>query len=221
MFDRSSLSEQVEIALKKEITSGRMQPGQRVSTSDLRAAWKISSTPFRDAVRALENQGFVTVEPRKGIYVATMDADAVKEIFDLRIALECMAVERATPLVPAEEASRVLHAYLQAEQDCKAGKLKLDHMTDRLVHDLAWNHCGNRRLQKALASHRELIHWAQCTIIRKQPDAYRIALPEHIRIMHSICAGDAEAAAHAMRTHLECSSVRLCAQLMPKDPDFV
>jgi DNA-binding GntR family transcriptional regulator len=105
MFDRSSLSEQVEIALKKEITSGRMQPGQRVSTSDLRAAWKISSTPFRDAVRALENQGFVTVEPRKGIYVATMDADAVKEIFDLRIALECMAVERATPSRTAKRAS--------------------------------------------------------------------------------------------------------------------
>ena len=96
MFDRASLSEQVEIALKNEITSGRMQPGQRISTTDLRAAWNISSTPFRDAVRALEIQGFVIVEARKGVFVAPLDAKAVSEIFDLRIALECIAIERAT-----------------------------------------------------------------------------------------------------------------------------
>jgi DNA-binding GntR family transcriptional regulator len=213
VFERSSLSEQVEVALKKEITSGRMMPGQRISTSDLKAAWKISSTPFRDAVRALEIQGFVTVEARKGIYVAEMDGDAVNEIFDLRIALECMAVERATPLVPSDEANRVRDAYVEAKRASEAGDLSLASKTDRLVHDLARIHCGNKRLQRALASHMELIGWAQRTINRKLPAASVIALPEHIQIMTAICARDPEAAARAMRTHLENSRERLRAQL--------
>ena len=123
MFDRASLSEQVEIALKNEITSGRMLPGQRISATDLKAAWNISSTPFRDAVRSLEMQGFVVVEARKGVFVAPLDAKAVSEIFDLRIALECMAIERATPLVPTHEAARVLAAYTNAQEAHEAGDL--------------------------------------------------------------------------------------------------
>jgi DNA-binding GntR family transcriptional regulator len=210
------LSEQVENALKKEITSGRMHPGQQVSASYLGSDWKISSTSFRNAVRALERQGFVTVAPRKGIYVAAMDAEAIIEVFDLRIALECMAVERATPLVPPDEASRVLKTYMKARA-CNAGKVRLEK-ADRLVHDLAYVHCGNRRLQKALASHKELIQWAQSTIIREQPDAYRIALPEHIQIMNAICAREDEAASSAMRTHLECSRARFCAQFDKFNP---
>lgn len=213
MFERASLSEQVEVALKKEITSGRMQPGQKISASDLRATWKISSTPFRDAVRSLERQGFVTVEARKGIYVASMDAETVNEIFDLRIALECMAVERATPLLSVEEASRVLDSYIEAQAASEAGDLSLASRTDRLVHDLARLHCGNKRLQKALACHMELIRWAQRTINRKLPAAYVIALPEHIRIMRAICARDAAGAASAMRTHLENSRERLRSQI--------
>lgn len=213
MFERTSLSEQVEAALKEEITSGRLQPGQRISASDLRTAWNISSTPLRDALRSLEMQGFVVVEARKGIHVGPLDAHQVSEIFDLRIALECMAVERATPLVPADEAARVLEAYRTASTAARSGDAKLVARADRLVHDLARLHCGNQRLQKALDAHMELIRWAQRTIIRKLSAAYVLALPEHIRIMEAICARDGEAAARAMRAHLEVSRTRLQEQL--------
>jgi DNA-binding GntR family transcriptional regulator len=213
MFERSSLSEQVEIALRNEITSGRMAPGQKISAADLKAAWKISSTPLRDAVRSLEMQGFVIVEARKGIYVAPIDATAVNEIFDLRIALECMAVERATPLTPEKEAARILNGYLEAQKAAEVGDFALAAKTDRTVHDLARANCGNDRLQKALASHMELIRWAQRTINRKMPSAFVIALPEHIAIMKAVSGRDAEGAARAMRRHLESSRERLKTQL--------
>jgi DNA-binding GntR family transcriptional regulator len=213
MFERSSLSEQVEVALRNEITSGRMAPGQRISANDLKTAWNISSTPLRDAVRSLEAQGFVIVEARKGIYVAPMDTKAVSEIFELRIALECMAVERATPLAPEKDTSRVLNGYLDAEKAAASGDLSIASKVDRSVHDFTRAHCGNERLQKALASHMELIRWAQRAINRKVPAAYVIALPEHIQIMRAMCARDADGAARAMRTHLENSRERLKAQL--------
>jgi len=212
MFERASLSDQVEVALKDEILSGRLRPGERINPGDLQAAWSVSSTPLRDAVRSLERQGFVTVEARKGIRVAPIDAEMVTEIFEVRMALECMAVEGAARRVPEEEAERVLEAYRKAKRAAEAGDVGPASKSDRLVHDLARLHCGNRQLQKALDSRMELIRWAQRTINRKLTAAYVIALPEHLRIMEAIRARDSEGAARAMRAHLEQSLQRLQEQ---------
>lgn len=213
MFDKLSLSEQVENALRDEITHGRLRPGQRVSVADYQENWKVSSTPFRDAVRSLERQGFLTVEPRRGVYVSPMNAGAVQEIFDVRIALECMAIELATPLVPAAEAARVRDAYLQAQRRARQGDRSLLGATDRLVHDLALEHCGNGRLQRLLSGQLHLIRWAQNTIIDEMPTALELALPEHIEILDAVCAREPARAAGAMRLHLENSCVRLSQRL--------
>lgn len=215
MFDKLSLSEQVENALRDEITHGRLRPGQRISVSDYQESWKISSTPFRDAVRSLERQGFIIVEPRRGVYVSPIDAEAVKEIFDVRIALECMAIELATPLVPIAEAERVRDAYLQAQRQARLGDRSLLNATDRLVHELALDYCGNSRLQRLLTSQVHLIRWAQNTIIKEMPAALELALPEHIDILDAVCAREAERAARAMRLHLGNSCIRLSQQLAP------
>lgn len=221
VFDRASLSEQVELALKEEIMGGRMLPGQRINIGDFQTAWKVSSTPFRDALRSLEIQGFVTVEARKGAYVAPLDEQSVSEIFDLRIALECMAIERATPVVPEAEAQLVLNVYLAADAGGKAGDATPIAQADRLVHELARVHCRNVRLQKALLSHNELIRWAQRMIVRKQSGAYLLALPEHIAIMRAVCARDPQAAAVAMRIHLENSRERLRAHALADNRDSI
>jgi DNA-binding GntR family transcriptional regulator len=213
MFNKLSLSEQVEDALRQEITEGRVLPGERVSINDYQETWNISSTPFRDAIRALEMQGFVKVEPRKGVYVAPMNRETIREIFDLRIALECMAVELATPLVPQEEAEAARSAYLEMPALFDRADAATLKTTDILVHDLARNHCGNRRLQRLLVGQMDLFRWAQNSIIQQMPRSYEIALPEHLEIMNAICARDVSRATRAMRTHLENSRARLEAKL--------
>lgn len=215
MFDKLSLSEQVENALREEITHGRLRPGQRISVADYQESWKISSTPFRDAVRSLEQRGFIIVETRRGVYVSSMNASAVKEIFDVRIALECMAIELATPLVPSTEAERVRGAYLQAQHQALLGDRSFLSTTDRLMHELALEHCGNSRLQRLLSDQLHLIRWAQNTIIKEMPTAYELALPEHIAILDAVCAREADRAARAMRLHLENSCRRSTEQLVP------
>src|ERR1700689_2336127 len=146
VFNRASLSEQVEAALRQEITLGRLRPGQKINASDYLANWNVSITPFRDAVRTLQNQGFVTVEPRKGVYVAPLNLKALQEIFELRIALECMAIELATSRADAGEAERVRAAYVKAGVRVRKGDGALLAETDEAVHDLGRNACGNARL---------------------------------------------------------------------------
>lgn len=213
MFERASLSEQVEVALRQEITHGKLRPGQRINAADYKTNWNVSSTPFRDAIRALQIQGFVTVEPRKGVYVAPVNVTTLQEIFELRIAFECIAIELATAHVPQQEALSVRGAYLDARDHLEAGDTSLLAKRDRLVHELAENHCGNSRLQQLLSAHTDLFHWAQNTIIRELPKSYELALPEHIQIMDAVCDRDAAGAAAAMRSHLENSHERLARRL--------
>ena len=212
IINRQSLSEQVEDLLREEITIGRVCPGDRVDVATYQKNWNVSSTPFRDALRALEAQGFVTIEPRKGVYVASMNDETLREIFDLRIALECMAVELATPRIPEDRLHRLLEAQTRLNDLAASGKQDVFEEEDTAVHDIARDYCGNSRIERLLIGQRDLFRWAQNTIIAEIPHSYALAFPEHLEIAMAYLARDVSAARDAMRSHLEKSRDRLVAR---------
>jgi len=204
MFNKSSLSEQVENALKEEIISGRLAPGQRIDLNAFSLNWSISITPLRDAVKQLESVGLVEISPRRGVFVSRLDQQAIKEIFELRIALECMAIQLATHAVPIEEARNAKKLYSQAKSALrKEHRDELLPKIDMLIHNLGIKYCGNQLLVKMMEGLRDLIRWSQQTIIRNLNESYETTLPEHIRIAEAVCARDAAGAAEAMRVHLQ------------------
>lgn len=215
-FNTASLSEQAEVALKEEILSGRLAPAERINLGKYAADWKLSPTPLRDAVRQLEAQGFVEVSPRRGVFVATIDRTALIEIFQLRIALECLAVELATPRIPLHEAQDVRDRYLAARdaatpQERAAMLAEIDH----LIHALVVRHTGNARLTRIMDGLHDLIRWSRWTSFAQARVPYEAALPEHVRIAEAICRRDTAGAARAMREHLENTIDRIERELGP------
>src|ERR1700678_1590884 len=85
---QDSLAQKVAEALSEQIVSGRLLPRQRVDLSHYAALWNVSVTPLRDAGKHLESLGLIKVLPRRGVFVADLGAKEVKDIFDVRIALE-------------------------------------------------------------------------------------------------------------------------------------
>lgn len=209
-FDPSSLSDRAGDALKEEILSGRLAPGQRIDLQAYSANWSISITPLRDAVKNLEKIGLVEVSSRRGVFVSSLDQKRLKEIFELRIALEPLAIRLATPAIPAEEAQQARLLYLQAQSATEEeGKQEMLLKTDLLIHDLGIGHCGNQRLNNIMDDLRDMVRWSQQTIIRHLNEPYETTLPEHIRIIEAVCARNPGAAADAMRLHLEKSYERI------------
>lgn len=208
MIDATPLSSQIERELKRGIVTGELKPGQKISIEELAAQWQVSSTPVRDAIRRLEAIGFLKVAPRKSVYVAKMDARTFKDIFDLRVALECMAVELALPNLPVSLIDEVIAAYETA-----FAQSSLDHdleplrNVDPLVHELFLNHCGNAKLVEIMDGLSDLITWARKIIVR-QPQSYEIAHHEHMAVLRATRAGDSPAAQAAMRRHLRNSCER-------------
>ncbi len=206
MLQTASLSEQIEEALRQEILSGRLAPGQRIDISKLCAAWDVSSTPIRDAVRRLEMRGLVEVSPRRGVFVSTFDSKTFKNVFDLRIAIECLAVELATPLIPTDEIERAIKIYEEAgryfrETGDRAPLIEHEH----LIHDLILHYCDNPRLAEIMAGLQDLINWARMTSVRRHPRSYELALPEHLAILYALRQRDVAKGQALMRAHLKSS----------------
>lgn len=203
MDNSSLLSKQIEQAIKEEIIAGDLEAGHKISIAELRKKWGTSSTPIRDAVKSLEGKGFLIVLPRESITVTTMDRETFREVFDLRIALECMAVELATPLIPIEKIDETINIYRNA-----AKKFELNHdieclnRVDFFVHELVFAFCNNKRLVHMNHEISDLTEWARRIVIN-QPHSMEFALPEHLHILNAIRRRSVVDAQEAMRIHLK------------------
>lgn len=206
-----SLSDQAEKILKEEIISGRRPPGERIDVHALAEMWKVSPTPVREAVRILGEQGLVEISPRRGSFVAQVSRRALREIFEVRIALESATTRLATPLVPEAEAQNVLHMYRRARDTATHDRDPVLSSVDNIIHDLLVRYCGNARLIKIMDGLREHVRWGQQTIILREP--YTVTLPEHIRIAEAVCARDVKGAVEAMDSHLSNTLARLDSHL--------
>lgn len=205
-----SLAERALEALSKEILSGRLAPGQRIDLAAYASKWHISVTPIRDAAKHLEASGLLTVLPRRGIFVAELTSKDLNDIFEVRIALECLAIRLATPLIPEKEARRALNLYERAKDaEPNDGRDLALAKIDSLIHDLAREYCGNPRLQKIMRSTEYLVKASQISTITNVRQSYVASLPEHIEICKAVCDRDSDRAVSAMSRHLENTRKRL------------
>lgn len=213
VLQKASLSEQIENALKEEILKGRFAPGEKISVEVLAEEWEVSNTPIRDAMRRLEKAGMLKVVPRRGVYVATIDQEDFKHVFDLRIALECLAVKTATTQIPDEDVQNLLDTYAEAERRlCEDNDRDFLITHDHLVHDVIVQYCGNPKLIEYMQDLHNLSIWAQGAMNARQPDSFEKALPEHLEIVRALKARDVKTAETSLRSHLECVYHRAQAQ---------
>lgn len=95
--------DEVASRLRVAILSGAIAPGQRLIETEVAETLGISRGALREAIHILRNEGLVVSTPRKGTYVISMGPHDVDEIYDIRTALEIVAMQRALRwIVPAD-----------------------------------------------------------------------------------------------------------------------
>jgi len=82
-LNRRSSGGSAALYIRKLIFDGYLRPGARVRQEDIAKALGISRIPVREALIALEQQGWVTIEPNRGAFVATLDEQAVRDHYEL------------------------------------------------------------------------------------------------------------------------------------------
>ncbi len=203
MLDTTSLSEKIESQLKQEILSGELTPGQRLTIDVIAERLQVSAMPVRDAVHRLESRGLLKVAPRRGLYVEDFDQTRFNHTMDVRIALECLAVELATRRIPTQEIQNAREVYrCGGEHYQQTGDLAKLAQCDNLLHDLIISHSENPLLMSIMGQLQDLISWAHLIVAKLQPKANLDALPEHLEIFDRLIERDVTATQTAMRNHL-------------------
>jgi DNA-binding GntR family transcriptional regulator len=93
---RRTRSEGVADRLRQAIISGEMPLGSRVRQQELAARFGVSTTPVREAFQMLQTEGLLQIDPHKGAIVRQPTEAEVREIYEMRMALEGLAIEKAT-----------------------------------------------------------------------------------------------------------------------------
>lgn len=191
-------SETVAEKLREALLSGALRPGQRLVEQELAHRFGIGQTTLREALKDLENEGFVRKTPKRGTYITELTREDFRNILDVRMLLEAVAIERAAPRITAP-ALRQLAGTVKAMQ-AAARRLELAafHKHDLAFHRLIWNFAGNDYLSATLE--RVAFGLFAFVLLQRQTDSgdgFLAAAEQHQQILSGLRSGDPSAAREA------------------------
>ena len=196
-------------AMRDAIRDGRFAPGQRLVVAEVTKKLGVSAGPVREAVRRLTGEGLVEITPHVGATVRQFGAKDVREIFQLREAVEGLAAKLAAE---AGETRRELAGMLEAARRLLAGGGEgyVGHNHD--FHELIYRLAGNDRLREMAAQltlpiYRLRFHYLM------DPAYIRVSAQEHELIAEAILGGDGVRAERMMRNHIRNSGAALLEAL--------
>jgi DNA-binding GntR family transcriptional regulator len=214
---RRLLAEDVADRIREEILAGGFDQGERLVEATIATQLGISRGPVREALKLLRAEGLVREEPHRGTFVVRLSGDDVRDIYDLRAAIE----GRAARLVamhgrPADlRALRRLYDQLVAAAD--SGDVAATSLADLAFHDALCKLSGNRCLHEVFVRHVPLLRG----LMRLDEYIYRSfgdIANEHEPLMEALESGDADLAAERFRAHVD-RARDLVADYIDQAPD--
>lgn len=202
---REPLSAFIYRHLRHQIATGKISPGVRLHEVDLAAAWKVSRTPVREALRRLEIEGLLRPAGARGYEVPTRTRAELEDLLDLQEALETLAARRAAERVTGPAVARMndlikAHGAALQRRDLD-GVLSAHEELHRAIAAAS----GSALLAQAVDLVRTHLQPLQVRGLRSRERATR-SFREMAKVTAAIRARDPARAEAAMREHL--ASVR-------------
>jgi DNA-binding GntR family transcriptional regulator len=194
----SNLNDRVYDELRKRVLTRRDPAGGKLSLHVLAAELGVSRSPVHHALTRLVSEGLLTVKPRRGYYVTPVTARALAEGYDVRLALELLAAERALGVVSIEQLERF--GELLDATDAAISHEEWD-AANAAFHEHQIDIAANALLSRF---YRELSVNLMMQVIRGgHVEGHANLVTEHRRIVEAFAAGDLPDAERAIREHIE------------------
>lgn len=199
------LVEQVYQRLRTAITNGSLAPGQRVRQGELADHLGVSRAPISHALHLLKHQGLVIESGRRGVEIAPIDPDQLRNVYQIRAALDSLAARLlaqrfADGRIDAEEVRRLDQALAAGDGIRPKTPLSERVAVDVAFHQAIYLLCGNPTIEETLAPLWPHIQRAMNAVLAADEIRTR-AWQEHTQIVALVRAGDPEGAAGAAWSH--------------------
>ena len=189
--------------IKAAIFDFVLLPGEGFTESDLAERLGMSRTPVREALFRLELEQYVKVAFRSGWSVRPFDFRKLEDLYDLRVVLECSAVDRLCATDPMPDLSALKAVWLVPEADRLADTAAVAAL-DEAFHAALVAAAGNAEMARV---HGEVTDGIRIVRRLDFTQAPRIAATydEHAKVLKAVLARRAEPAKLLLRTHIEAS----------------
>src|ERR1700712_446625 len=209
-LEKTSLRQQALSALRRAITTGQLKPGTHLVETELSEALQISRGTLREAMRQLQQEGLISAGARGRLSVRHLDSKEIRDIFDVRAALEGLAARELASKPNRAEAAATLRSAVDDMDRWAASNLEDRIEADLKFHRTMCQLTGNETLlhkwTSLEGSIRMSIMFAGVDRAIKKMDAKR-----HLEIVDAIESGDPEKAAATVRAHMASAAETLVA----------
>jgi DNA-binding GntR family transcriptional regulator len=208
ILSRYVLTDELYVLLKQQILSHTMSAGDKINIDKLARDLGVSNIPIREVLTRLISEGFVTVIPFKGMFVAEMNLKDIDEIFEIRSQLERLSIRKAAPRIPKERLQKILEELVkQEDQPIESTEENVVTQMNSDLHGTILFYTDNSNLERLVTSLIERIHRYLNLIhyrIEMQAERY-----EHETIVRCLLANETNEAVKAMEIHLANAHKRL------------
>lgn len=195
IINTKSLKEQVYDYLRDQIHKHNLKAGSMINMDATSKKLGISKTPLRDALIQLEMEDFVTIAPRRGIYVNALTVEDIKNYYQVIGALESSALINSFGKIGQAEIKKMYRLNQEMKSAIDKGNFDLFYKKNLVFHNTYINLCGNNQLIKIVTNLKKRLYdfpqpeewikeWEESSIL------------EHEKIVVFIAAGKAQEAAN-------------------------
>ncbi|WP_372621973.1 GntR family transcriptional regulator [Falsiroseomonas sp.] len=197
----ATTADRVQDRLRGDILSGALKPGARITVEELAARYDVSQMPVREAIRVLSGEGVIETSPHRGARIVAVDAAFIRNVYDMREALEGMLAERCAERAGKADVARLralIAAHAAAVERSDLGQVVL---LDRQLHLLVAEIAANPLACRAITIGRGLIEALRMRTGFSAPRLARI-VHEHEALVRAVEARDSRTAGLVARLHV-------------------
>jgi len=207
-----SLKDKAYENIKLQIVKGNLRPEERLLEEKLSKVMNISRAPIREAFNRLEKEGFVTIIPRKGAMVSNITTKEIKNIFEIREAIEPLAAKKSFSKLSITELDKIgknfeefIDKHVDSENRIEYSKL------DEKFHISIVKNCDNEKIIELLSNFEEHVRWFRAFYSNKS--SFDWSIKEHLGIIDAIKNNDKKLFIKRLIQHLKSSKQHLLSEI--------
>jgi DNA-binding GntR family transcriptional regulator len=200
--DSRTLWEQVRDRLREDILSGELAPGSTLSEAALAESFGVSRGPIREALGRLASDGLITITPRRRAIVTELTADEFVDAYQLREALETLAIRLAVPRLRPDDLARLRELHREMAEHVERDEVNAFFTANGEFHFLFVTASGNQKLREMYRLLMDQTGRYQARSLALRGSIGR-SIAEHEAILEAVEAGDGERAAQLLADHIE------------------